>query len=430
MARRDGSAVGRAAPVRARFSADPADVLALAADPARWREWAGPIPIWWVHRHLGRVTVRARPDGGGELEWSLPARPTAGLPRPVLRAILSLLARRLVTEADRRIAVTRRPSLPARFQRAGLQLVVRPVLTIAPFDEKWIRALRAVATTASRATGARRRTRPAHGAPVPGLWIDGADDAPGLLVLHGGGYVAGSSDTHATMAKALARLAGATTYVPDYRLAPEHRYPAALDDAEAAFRHLAEHVGGAERVAIAGDSAGGGLALGLLDRLRGGGERPAALALISPWVDLTEPLGGERSGGALDPLMPPSIAADCRDAYAGDTPVDDPGISPARRPLDASAPAVAIVCGGDDFVVDDVRGFVDASTARGATVDLRVWPGMVHCFPVVAGTPEGASALAVLAGHIRTAVTATAVDADTVGPRDRGDYRGRETTDR
>ena len=265
---------------------------------------------------------------------------------------------------------------------------------------------------------------------MPGLWIDGADDAPGLLVLHGGGYVAGSPDTHATMAKALARLAGTTTYVPDYRLAPEHRYPAALDDAEAAFRHLAERVGGAERVAIAGDSAGGGLALGLLDRLRGRGERPAALALISPWVDLTEPLGGEPSGGALDPLTPPSIAADCRDAYAGETPVDDPGISPARRPLDASAPPVAIVCGGDDFVVDDVRSFVDASTARGATVDLRVWPGMVHCFPVVTGTPEGASALAVLAGHIRTAVTATAVDADTVGPRDPGDDRGRETTDR
>lgn len=430
MARRKDRAVDRTVPVRARFSADPVDVLTLGADPERWREWVGPLPIWRAHRHLGGPTVRELPDGGGELEWSLPAQSAAVLPRPVLRAGLSLLARRLVTEADRRIAVTRRPSLPSRFQRAGLQLIVRPVLTIAPFDEKWIRALRAVATTASRATGARRRTRPAHGAPVPGLWIDGADDAPGLLVLHGGGYVAGSPDTHATMAKALARLAGTTTYVPDYRLAPEHRYPAALDDAEAAFRHLAAHIGDAERVAIVGDSAGGGLALGLLDRLRGRGERPAALALISPWVDLTEPLGGERSGGALDPLMPPSIAADCRDAYAGDTPVDDPGISPARRPLDATAPPVAIVCGGDDFVVDDVRAFVDASTARGATVDLRVWPGMVHCFPVVARTPEGASALAVLAEHIRTAVTATAMDADTVGPRDPGDHRGRETTDR
>ncbi|EFV90953.1 putative lipase/esterase [Dietzia cinnamea P4] len=390
----------------------------------RARSRSGGCTGTWAAPRSARVPAAAE-NSSGACRRGPPLAPAAGS-----TAILSLLARRLVAEADRRIAVTRRPSLSSRFQRAGLQLVVRPVLTIAPFDEKWIRALRAVATTASRATGSRRRTRPAHGAPVPGLWIDGADDAPGLLVLHGGGYVAGSPDTHATMAKALARLAGTTTYVPDYRLAPEHRYPAALDDAEAAFRHLAERVGGAERVAIAGDSAGGGLALGLLDRLRGGGERPAALALISPWVDLTEPLGGERSGGALDPLMPPSIAADCRDAYAGDTPVDDPGISPARRPLDASAPAVSIVCGGDDFVVDDVRAFVDASTARGATVDLRVWPGMVHCFPVVAGTPEGASALAVLAGHIRTAVTATAVDADTVGPRDPGDNRGPETTDR
>ncbi|MBB1016046.1 alpha/beta hydrolase, partial [Dietzia schimae] len=100
----------------------------------------------------------------------------------------------------------------------------------------------------------------------------------------------------------------------------------------------------------------------------------------------------------------PRLACACRDAYAGDVPVDDPGVSPARRPLDESAPPIAIVCGGDDFVVDDVRRFVEASRSRGATIDLRVWPGMIHCFPVVAGTPEGASALAVLAAHIRSAV--------------------------
>ncbi|MBB1010231.1 alpha/beta hydrolase, partial [Dietzia sp. SLG510A3-3B2-2] len=98
------------------------------------------------------------------------------------------------------------------------------------------------------------------------------------------------------------------------------------------------------------------------------------------------------------------LARACRDAYAGNVPVDDPGVSPARRPLDASAPPTAIVCGGDDFVVDDVRRFVEASRSRGATIDLRVWPGMIHCFPVVAGTPEGASALAVLAVHIGSAV--------------------------
>ncbi|MGN0100251.1 MAG: alpha/beta hydrolase fold domain-containing protein [Dietzia sp.] len=430
MARRDDGASGRPPGVRVRFSADPADVLALASDPSRWREWAGPLPIRHAHRHLGRPTVRALPGGGGELEWRLPTRPAGALADTVARAGLTLLARRLVTEADRRIAVTRRPSRSSRLQRVGLQLVVRPALAVAPYDERGIRALRTVAAAASRATGARRRTRPAHDAPVPGLWIDGPSDAPGLLVLHGGGYVAGSSDTHATMAKALSRLSGTTGYVPDYRLAPEHRYPAALDDAEAAYRYLAGRVGGPGRVAIVGDSAGGGLALALLDRLLGRGDRPAGLALISPWVDLAALPRRRRRGGTFDPLTPPAVAVDCRDAYAGQTPVDGPGISPGRRPLGADAPPVAIVCGGDDFVVDDVRAFVDASTARGATVDLRVWPGMVHCFPVVTGTPEGASALAVLAGHIHTAVTASAADADTVGPRDQGDDRGRETTDR
>lgn len=98
------------------------------------------------------------------------------------------------------------------------------------------------------------------------------------------------------------------------------------------------------------------------------------------------------------------MRATARDAYAGDTPTDHPEISPARRLLAATAPPVAIVCGGDDFVVGDVRAFVEASTAGGASIDLRVWPGMVHCFPMVAGTPEGASALAVLAAHIREAI--------------------------
>ena len=314
-----------------------------------------------------------------------------------------MLARRLVTEADRRIAITRRPSVPSRLQRAGLRLIVRPVLTTAPFEERWIRALRRVTAGGSRLAGSRRKARRADGVPVPGLWVDGPAEAPGLLVLHGGGYVAGSPDTHAGMAVTLARLSAAVAYVPDYRLAPEHRYPAALDDAAAAFRHLADHVGGAGRVAIVGDSAGGGLGLALLHRLRGTGEQPAGLALISPWVDLTRLSESGRPGSVLDPLMPPAVAADCRDAYAGDTPADHPDISPARRPLDAAAPPVAIVCGGDDFVVDDVRAFVEASTGRGASIDLRVWPGMVHCFPVVAGTPEGASALAVLADHVRAA---------------------------
>src|SRR5690606_5335324 len=163
---------------------------------------------------------------------------------------------------------------------------------------RWRRMMRAVATAASRATGSRRVAGPACGAPVPGLWVDGPEDAPGLLVLHGGGYVAGSPDTHAAMAVTLARLSGSTAYVPDYRLAPEHPYPAALDDADAAFRHLAERVGGAGRVAVAGDSAGGALALGLLDRLRRRGEHPAALALVSPWVDLTDPAGSDRRGRA------------------------------------------------------------------------------------------------------------------------------------
>ena len=417
----------RSVTVVERFSAAPADVLALVHTPARWREWAGPLLHRLHRRDLGDVTVHSLPGGGGELEWACSVRtstPVFGaVVARVVGSVLGMLARRVVVEADRRITVTRGASLPARLQRVALRLVIRPLLTVAPFDPRWIRAMRAVATGVSRAAGSRRAARSALGAPVPGLWIEGAvpartedpADVPALLVLHGGGYVAGSPDTHATMATTLARLSGATAYVPGYRLAPEHRYPAALDDADAAFRHLAERFGGPGRVAVVGDSAGGALGLGLLDRLLGRGQRPAALVLVSPWVDLTDPAGSDRRGGArrwsgaLDPLTPPRLARACRDAYAGDTAVDAPGISPAGRPLDAAAPPVAIVCGGDDFVVEDVRRFVDASRSRGASIDLRVWPGMIHCFPVVAGTPEGASALAVLAEHIRNA-TAGAPD--------------------
>ncbi|BBG04653.1 MULTISPECIES: alpha/beta hydrolase [Pseudonocardia] len=205
-----------------------------------------------------------------------------------------------------------------------------------------------------------------------------------VIYLHGGGYLVGSAVSHRPLVAGLARATGTPVHVPAYRLAPEHPFPAALDDALAVWHALRAAGHPAERIAVAGDSAGGGLAMALLLRLRADGEElPGALGLISPWLDLTctaDAMSRNAPTDAmLDPGWLPSAASDYAGRHTG---------APELRPLDADLaglPPLHVVAGADEILVDDSDTLVERARAAGTPVGYSRVDGMWHAFPVLAG---------------------------------------------
>lgn len=235
-----------------------------------------------------------------------------------------------------------------------------------------------------------------------------ADPSRAALYLHGGGYCIGSPTTARQVAAHLAAQLGASVVVPDYRLAPEHPYPAALEDALTAWRALTGELA-PHRTAVVGDSAGGGLALALTMRLRDAGRPlPAALGLFSPWLDLAADRAADRWLVRRDPMLDPGWLAWCASAYAADRPLTDPGISPLYGPL-AGLPPVQVVAGADDVLVADADRFVLAARDDGVDVAYIRVPGLWHVYPTQAGVlAEADRALEHLAAFVGEAVTSTA----------------------
>lgn len=239
---------------------------------------------------------------------------------------------------------------------------------------------------------------------VPGEWIT----APGsradrvVLYLHGGGYVAGSPRSHRALTAALSRSARARVLALDYRLAPEHPFPAALDDACAAFAWLIGQGLSARRIAVGGDSAGGGLSAALLVRLRDEGQPlPGAGFLLSPWTDLAATGESVRSKAALDPMLVGDIAA-YGSFYVG--PGGDP-FHPLISPLHADLrglPPLLIQVGTHEVLHDDsVRLARRLREAEGKVV-LEVWDGMIHVFQAFPGfLPEARRAIARIGEFLR-----------------------------
>jgi acetyl esterase/lipase len=167
---------------------------------------------------------------------------------------------------------------------------------------------------------------------VPGEWItnDESSDAATLYYLHGGGYSIGSVNTHATMISQIARAAKARAFAIDYRLAPEHPFPAALDDALAGYRWLLEQGIDAKSIVVAGDSAGGGLTAALLLALRDAGDPlPGGAVLLSPWTDLAGTGESQRTRADLDPMIPAfEGVSPMAEWYLGGRSATEPLISP------------------------------------------------------------------------------------------------------
>ncbi len=215
----------------------------------------------------------------------------------------------------------------------------------------------------------------------PGEWLRPAGAGGGvLLYLHGGGYVQGSLDTHRSLAARLARASAASTYVVGYRLAPEHPFPAALDDALAVYAALQAQAP-ERRIALAGDSAGGGLALACALRIKALGRvAPVALALMSPWTDLTLSNASHLSQAAVDPYFPTlAVLRGSAAAYVGRGNARDPLISPQFADL-SGLPPTLIHVGEREALLDDSR-----LLAQKMGAGLKVYPGMWHVWQAFGG---------------------------------------------
>ncbi len=221
----------------------------------------------------------------------------------------------------------------------------------------------------------------------PGEWMRPPQPrGPGLILyLHGGAYTGGSCITHRAVAARLALAARHSVFNLAYRLAPEHPFPAALDDALAAYHGLrATHP--VTPIALGGDSAGGGLALALAVRLREqGAEPPAALALMSPWTDLALRHRTHISKAAVDPYFPTSerlrVAAR---HYASNADLTHPLISPHYAELHALPPALIHV-GEHEALLDDSLLLAKRLDAQGSQASVKVFPGMWHVWQMLGG---------------------------------------------
>ena len=220
---------------------------------------------------------------------------------------------------------------------------------------------------------------------IPGEWstIPGSDGSRVLMFFHGGGYCSGSIVSHRRMVSEAGRAAGVRTLAVGYRLAPEHPFPAAFDVALTAWHFLQRQGIAPERVAVGGDSAGGGLSLALTMRLRERNEQlPACLWLISPWTDLTMSGSTLVTKDAVDPLIHKDYLGELADAYLhGATDRKDPRVSPLFGDL-SQLPPMLIQVGSDETLLDDAVRLAAGAGAAAAAVTLEIWPHMIHAWHV------------------------------------------------
>jgi acetyl esterase/lipase len=222
-----------------------------------------------------------------------------------------------------------------------------------------------------------------------------------ILYIHGGAYVVGSPKSHIAMCARLAKRAAATVTVIDYRLAPEHVFPAAIDDCVAAYRAIIADVD-PSLVTIAGDSAGGGATLATLGALKAAGDPlPGAVYLLSPWTDLTA--SGESIVTRVDhdPMFDGDGLIEAATTYAGTTPLDHPGVSPLFADPTGYPPTL-IQTGMDEILLSDSTRLAERYAAAGVDVRLDLRDGLWHVYPILAGyMPEATEALVRAAVFIR-----------------------------
>ncbi|CAH1653017.1 Acetyl-hydrolase [Hyphomicrobiales bacterium] len=239
---------------------------------------------------------------------------------------------------------------------------------------------------------------------VPAEWslAPGSDPSRVLMFLHGGGYCSGSIKSHRTMVTGVGRAAGVRALAIGYRLAPEHPFPAGLDDAMAAYRFLRAQGYAAENIAIGGDSAGGGMTLACLLSLRAAGEAlPACAWLASPWVDLEMTGESLSTKAAVDPLIQRDYLQGLASAYLAGRDPRNPLISPLHADLQGLPPMLVQV-GSSETLLDDAVRISRALGVADVRVTLEIWPEMIHAWPLwSARLDDGARAIEHVGSFLR-----------------------------
>tara|TARA_B110000971_G_C20033548_1_gene512863 strand:- start:1697 stop:2557 length:861 start_codon:yes stop_codon:yes gene_type:complete len=229
---------------------------------------------------------------------------------------------------------------------------------------------------------------------ISGEWVGSKVATQTLLYLHGGGYFFGSVETHRSMVKKLCKLANIRALMIDYRLAPENPYPAAIEDAEAAYDFLIEQGVKADTMLLAGDSAGGGLSLALVQKLREHGKaQPRAVALLSPWTDLTSSGKSYTERYDRDPMIDAKSIPEAIDFYCANQDKKNPLISPLFADL-KGLPPMFVQVGTEEVLFDDSNSLVKKAKKAGVKAELEIWDGMPHVFQIAHGfVPEAQAAL-------------------------------------
>jgi acetyl esterase/lipase len=240
---------------------------------------------------------------------------------------------------------------------------------------------------------------------VYGEWIvpaDAPEEDKGILYFHGGGFRLGSVASHRDLIARIAVASGCRVLAINYRLAPEHRFPAALQDALSAYDWLRGQGLAPDNIALAGDSAGGNLVLTTMLSLRDRGELlPAAGALMSPWTDLAATGASYQDRAAADPIHQRAMILALAKGYLGEgSDASDPLASPLYADL-VGLPPLLIHAGDRETVRDDAVMLAEKARAAGVDVELQVWDGMIHVFQMFPEIPQAHRAITAIAAFLR-----------------------------
>ena len=273
-----------------------------------------------------------------------------------------------------------------------------PGTTLAQMRKDWDDLFADVSPT----VGAKSESVDAGGVKAEWITAPGAAADRVILYFHGGGYVLGSIKSHRDMCERLSRAAQARVLLLDYRLAPEHPFPAPVEDARSAYRWLLKQGIRPQRVAFAGDSAGGGLTFAALLAVKQAGDpMPACAAPLSPWVDL-EALGESMvSKDAEDPMVKKHLVMEMAKTYIGGGNLRDPLAAPLYGDL-RGLPPLLIQVGSRETLLDDAVRMADKAKKAGVEAQLDVVPGMIHVWQIFANRlDEGEQAIQKIGAFVK-----------------------------